>query len=54
MNGLRGIRTLPVRIERQSATALRLAEWLEGHPAVAAVRYPGLPSHPSTTWPSGR
>ena len=46
MNGLRGIRTLPVRIERQSATALRLAEWLEAHPAVASVRYPHLPSHP--------
>ena len=46
MNGLRGIRTLPVRIERQSATALRLAEWLEAHPAVACVRYPHLPSHP--------
>jgi cystathionine beta-lyase/cystathionine gamma-synthase len=46
MNGLRGIRTLPVRVERQSATALRLAEWLEGHPAVAWVRYPHLPSHP--------
>jgi hypothetical protein len=46
MNGLRGVRTLPVRIERQSATALRLAEWLETHPAVACVRYPHLPSHP--------
>ena len=46
MNGLRGIRTLPVRVERQSATALRLAEWLEAHPAVAGVRYPHLPSHP--------
>jgi cystathionine beta-lyase/cystathionine gamma-synthase len=46
MNGLRGIRTLPVRIERQSATAMRLAEWLEAHPAVASVRYPHLPSHP--------
>jgi cystathionine beta-lyase/cystathionine gamma-synthase len=46
MNGLRGVRTLPVRIERQSATALRLAEWLEGHPAVRSVRYPHLPSHP--------
>jgi cystathionine beta-lyase/cystathionine gamma-synthase len=46
MNGLRGIRTLPLRVERQSATALRLAEWFEAHPAVAAVRYPHLPSHP--------
>ena len=46
MNGLRGIRTLPVRIERQSATALRLAEWFEAHPKVARVRYPHLASHP--------
>ena len=46
MNGLRGIRTLPVRVERQSATALRLAEWFEGHPAVTSVRYPHLASHP--------
>ena len=45
-NGLRGIRTLPVRIARQSDTAQRLAEHLEGHPAVACVRYPGLTSHP--------
>ena len=46
MNGLRGMRTLPVRIARQSETALRLAEFLEGHPAVACVSYPGLASHP--------
>jgi cystathionine beta-lyase/cystathionine gamma-synthase len=46
MNGLRGIRTLPVRVERQSATALRLAEWLDAHPKVAYVRYPHLPTHP--------
>jgi cystathionine beta-lyase/cystathionine gamma-synthase len=45
-NGLRGIRTLPVRIARQSDTALRLAEWLEQHPAVACARHPSLPSHP--------
>lgn len=46
MNGLRGIRTLGVRIARQSDTALRLASWLEDHPAVNYVRYPGLDSHP--------
>jgi len=46
LNGLRGIRTLPVRLARQSDTALRLAEFLHGHPAVAAVNYPGLPDHP--------
>ncbi len=42
----RGARTLAVRLERQSASALRLAEFLEGHAAVARVYYPGLPSHP--------
>ena len=46
MNGLRGLRTLGVRFERQCATALRLAELLESHPKVAGVRYPGLASHP--------
>lgn len=46
MNGLRGIRTLPVRVRQQSATAQRLAEVLEGHPAVRRVNYPGLDSHP--------
>jgi cystathionine beta-lyase/cystathionine gamma-synthase len=45
-NGLRGIRTLAVRTERQSQTALALAGALEGHPAVAEVRYPFLASHP--------
>jgi len=42
----RGARTLSVRLERQCASALRLGEFLEGHPAVAHVHYPGLPSHP--------
>jgi cystathionine beta-lyase/cystathionine gamma-synthase len=46
LNGLRGIRTLPVRLARQSDTAARLAEFLAGHPAVAAVNYPGLATHP--------
>jgi len=46
MNGLRGLRTLGVRIERQSQNAQRLAEVLEKHPAVARVSYPGLDSHP--------
>jgi len=43
---LRGMRTLFLRVHRQSATAAQLAAGLEGHPAVAAVLYPGLPSHP--------
>lgn len=46
MNGLRGLRTLGVRLERQSATATHLAAVLEEHPAVSGVRYPGLASHP--------
>ncbi len=46
MNGLRGLRTLGVRLARQSDTALALAEVLEGSPHVDCVRYPGLDSHP--------
>ncbi|HKZ07309.1 MAG TPA: aminotransferase class I/II-fold pyridoxal phosphate-dependent enzyme [Methylomirabilota bacterium] len=42
----RGARTLGVRMERQSATALALAQYLERHRAVARVHYPGLASHP--------
>ena len=44
---LRGVRTLFARIERQQATASRIAELLEAHPSVAAVHYPGLKSHPN-------
>lgn len=43
---LRGLRSLVCRMERHSANALALARALEGHPALAAVLYPGLPSHP--------
>jgi cystathionine beta-lyase/cystathionine gamma-synthase len=46
LNALRGIRTLPIRLARQSATALRLARFLESQSAVARVNYPGLESHP--------
>jgi cystathionine beta-lyase/cystathionine gamma-synthase len=42
----RGVRTLSVRMERQSATALALAQYLERHRAVTRVYYPGLASHP--------
>ena len=42
----RGMRTLAVRVRRQSASAMHVAAALEGHPALAAVLYPGLPSHP--------
>ncbi|MEP6557421.1 MAG: aminotransferase class I/II-fold pyridoxal phosphate-dependent enzyme [Burkholderiales bacterium] len=43
---LRGLRTLPVRVERINANALALAGWLEAQPQVERVYYPGLPSHP--------
>ncbi|MDR1146176.1 MAG: PLP-dependent aspartate aminotransferase family protein [Verrucomicrobiales bacterium] len=43
---LRGVKTLPLRMERHCANALTLARWLEQHPLVAQVNYPGLPSHP--------
>ncbi|MGC9521045.1 MAG: trans-sulfuration enzyme family protein [Anaerolineae bacterium] len=42
----RGITTLPLRVARHNANALRIAEWLHQHPAVAWVRYPWHPSHP--------
>jgi len=43
---LRGVRTLFARVERQQATAGKVADWLAAHPAVTAVHYPGLKSHP--------
>jgi len=43
---LKGLETLKVRIDAQSAGALQVARWLEAHPAVERVWYPGLPSHP--------
>eukprot|EP01007_Sphenomonas_quadrangularis_P001071 NODE_195_length_1841_cov_114.673549_g146_i0.p1 GENE.NODE_195_length_1841_cov_114.673549_g146_i0~~NODE_195_length_1841_cov_114.673549_g146_i0.p1 ORF type:complete len:574 (-),score=182.68 NODE_195_length_1841_cov_114.673549_g146_i0:118-1815(-) len=43
----RGLKTLPVRMERINATALQVALFLEGHPAVSRVHYPGLKSHPA-------
>jgi len=42
---MRGIRTLAVRMERASANAAALAEWLAGKPEVSVVNYPGLTSH---------
>ena len=42
---LRGLKTLAVRMARHVASARGIAEWLERHPAVARVRYPGLDSH---------
>ncbi len=43
---LQGVETLPVRMERHCANALRVAEYLKGHPRVSWVSYPGLPEHP--------
>jgi methionine-gamma-lyase len=43
---IRGMKTLEVRMRRQCATAMTLAKYLEKHPKVARVHYPGLASHP--------
>ncbi len=43
---LRGMKTLALRIERQNSNALQIARFLEQHPAIEQVNYPGLPSHP--------
>ncbi len=43
---LRGVKTLAIRMERHNQSALALAQWLEAHPKVARVHYPGLESHP--------
>jgi cystathionine beta-lyase/cystathionine gamma-synthase len=43
---LRGIKTLPVRMERQQASAHRIAHFLGSHPKIRSVIYPGLESHP--------
>lgn len=43
---IRGMRTLPLRVERMSQNALAVATWLLAHPLVETVFYPGLPGHP--------
>ena len=43
---LRGIKTIPVRMERHSSNGQKVAEYLEAHPKVRKVNYPGLASHP--------
>jgi O-succinylhomoserine (thiol)-lyase len=43
---LRGIKTLPLRMEAHNRNALALAQWLEAHPRIRRVFHPGLPSHP--------
>jgi cystathionine gamma-synthase len=44
---MRGIRTMPLRVRQQTATAAALAAFLAKHPCVEAVHYPGLTSHPA-------
>jgi cystathionine gamma-synthase len=43
---IRGLKTLDLRVQRQNENAQRIAEFLEGYPAIRRVYYPGLPSHP--------
>jgi cystathionine beta-lyase/cystathionine gamma-synthase len=43
---MRGLKTLPLRVRQQCASAVQVAGWLAGHPRVARVHYPGLASHP--------
>jgi len=43
---LRGLKTLALRMERHCASALKIAQWLEQHPKVSRVFYPGLAGHP--------
>ncbi len=42
----RGLKTLAIRMERHSENAQKIAEWLEAHPLVESIRFPGLKSHP--------
>ena len=43
---LRGVKTLPVRMERHNRNAMEIAAWLAKHPSLSRVYYPGLPGHP--------
>jgi len=43
---IRGIKTLAVRMDRQQDSAMKIAQWLQGHKKVKAVHFIGLPSHP--------
>ncbi len=44
---IRGMKTLSLRVERQNQSAMTIAQWLEKHPKVEQVNYPGLESHPN-------
>jgi cystathionine gamma-lyase len=43
---LRGVKTLPLRMQQHCASALKIAHWLDAHPKTEQVIYPGLPKHP--------
>jgi cystathionine gamma-synthase len=43
---LRGVKTLDLRVRRQNENGLKVAQWLEDHPGISRVYYPGLDSHP--------
>ena len=45
---LRGLRTLPLRIDRMEASAIRIAGWLSGREEIDTVYFPGLPTHPGS------
>jgi cystathionine gamma-lyase len=51
---LRSLKTLPIRMERHCANAMAVAEWLERHPGIAQVWYPGLKSHRQHDLAGGR
>jgi cystathionine gamma-synthase len=46
---MRGLKTLVLRMQRHSENAALVAEFLDGHPAISTVLYPGMPSHPGHT-----
>jgi cystathionine beta-lyase/cystathionine gamma-synthase len=53
---MRGLKTLPLRMRQHCANAAQVAQWLDEHPKIARVNYPGLPPHPypaGTPHPSG-
>jgi methionine-gamma-lyase len=43
---IRGLKTLHLRMEMHTSNAMKVTEFLEAHPKIGWVRYPGLPSHP--------
>ena len=44
---IRGMKTLGLRVERQNQSAMKIATWLQQHPSVESVNYPGLETHPN-------